>query len=65
MRLPHRPDAAWVETLPASICDTRTTDTPILVATCSCVISRRFRSSASRQPRASSSMAPTATSNAS
>jgi hypothetical protein len=43
----------------------RVTETPIRVATCSWVIPRRLSSSASRQPRASSSSAATAASNGS
>src|SRR5262249_5088702 len=59
-----RLSTSWVETSPLSIWETRATETPIRSATCSCVIPRRLRISASRQPRASSSIAATDASNA-
>src|ERR1700722_11389416 len=57
-----RLSTSWVETSPLSICETRATETPIRVATCSWVMPRRLRISARRQPRASSSIAVTAAS---
>ena len=58
----NRLSTSWVETSPLSIWETRATDTPIRTATCSWVSPRRLRISASRQPRASSSIEVTAAS---
>ena len=45
---------SWVDTSPLSIWEIRAMETPIQIATCSWVIPRRLRRSASREPRPAS-----------
>src|SRR5262245_25734994 len=61
----YRARTSCVETSPFSIWETRDTVMPMRAATWSWVISRRLRSSASRQPRASSNISLIAASKAS